>query len=75
MGLETIKAWLAELRPREREVIALRFCADLSTADIAACMGLSEPNVRQISSRALRRLRRTIVEGDGGEAEQVAGGG
>jgi RNA polymerase sigma factor (sigma-70 family) len=59
MDLEAIAGWLSQLRPREREVLALRYCADLSVAEIAACLKLSEANVHQISSRALRRLRST----------------
>jgi RNA polymerase sigma-70 factor (ECF subfamily) len=53
----TVKEWLSRLHPREREVLALRYGADLATADIARLLGLSEANVLQISSRALRRLR------------------
>jgi RNA polymerase sigma factor (sigma-70 family) len=49
--------WLSELQPREREVLGLRYGADLSTAQIARCLGLTPENVHQISSRALRRLR------------------
>jgi RNA polymerase sigma factor (sigma-70 family) len=59
---EAVKGWLCQLRPREREVIALRYCADLSVHDIARCLELSEANVHQISSRALRRLRATVTE-------------
>jgi RNA polymerase sigma factor (sigma-70 family) len=51
---------LSQLAPREREVVALRYGADLSTADIARTLGLSEANVLQILSRALRRLRREL---------------
>jgi RNA polymerase sigma-70 factor (ECF subfamily) len=57
MEAETIVGWLSHLRQREREVLALRYCADLSVGEIAACLDLSEANVHQISSRALRRLR------------------
>ena len=37
-SVEGVKAWLSQLRPREREVVALRYCADLSVAEIADCM-------------------------------------
>ena len=59
---EAIAAWLSWLRPRDREVLALRYCVELSVADVAACLGLSEANVHQICSRALRRLRALIAE-------------
>lgn len=48
---------LQHLSEREREVIALRFGADLSGPDIAELTGLSLANVQQIVSRSLRRLR------------------
>jgi RNA polymerase sigma-70 factor, ECF subfamily len=49
--------WLAQLGPREREVLALRYAGDLSPAQIAASLGLTVGNVHQIISRSLRRLR------------------
>jgi RNA polymerase sigma-70 factor, ECF subfamily len=60
LGADAIKSWLAELRPREREVLALQHCVDLSVSEIATLLDLSEANVYQISSRALRRLRSTL---------------
>jgi RNA polymerase sigma factor (sigma-70 family) len=62
MEAEGVNAWLRHLRPREREVLALRYCADLSVAEIARCLDLSEANVHQICSRALRRLRSTVPD-------------
>ena len=56
LSLDLIRDWLQWLQPREREVLALRFAADLPAAEIARQLGLSEANVHQISSRALRRL-------------------
>lgn len=61
-GVEAMKAWLLVLHPREQEVVALRFGADLRTSEIARCLGLSEANVHQIASRALRRLRAMIAD-------------
>jgi RNA polymerase sigma-70 factor (ECF subfamily) len=48
---------LGRLSDRQRQLIALRFGADLSGPEIAALTGLSLANVQQILSRALRRLR------------------
>ena len=59
---ETIKEWLGLLSAREREVVAMRYGADLNTAEIARLLGLSEANVLQISSRALRRLRQELSD-------------
>lgn len=54
---EGIVHWLELLGPREREVLAMRFGADLPAKDVAASLELTEANVHQITSRALRRLR------------------
>ncbi|HEU4658596.1 MAG TPA: sigma-70 family RNA polymerase sigma factor [Capillimicrobium sp.] len=48
---------LGRLSDRSREVIALRFGADLTGPEIAQMLGLSLANVQQLLSRALRRLR------------------
>ena len=56
-SVDLMKSCLNALTCREREVLALRYGADLSVEEIAACLGLSTANVHQISSRALRRLR------------------
>lgn len=55
---------LQQLGEREREVIALRFGADLSGPDIAEMTGLSLANVQQILSRSLRRLRSLLETAD-----------
>jgi RNA polymerase sigma-70 factor, ECF subfamily len=60
LSLDMVREWLSELEPREREVLALRFAADLSAAEVAGHLDMSEANVHQISSRALRRLRDQI---------------
>jgi RNA polymerase sigma-70 factor (ECF subfamily) len=61
LSVETVKEWLSGLTTREREVLALRYGADLATRDIAGTLGLSEANVLQISSRAIRRLRQELA--------------
>ena len=60
--VETVKGWLSMLGAREREVVAMRYGADLSTAEIARLLGLSEANVLQIASRALRRLKKELSD-------------
>src|SRR3954453_20614003 len=52
-----LREWLAPLGERERQVLALRFAADLSTPEIGVLMDLTPANVQQILSRTLRRLR------------------
>jgi RNA polymerase sigma factor (sigma-70 family) len=70
--VEAIKGWLDQLRQREREVLALRYCADLAVPDVAACLGLTEANVHQISSRALRKLRDAAPGRDEGPSAKAA---
>jgi RNA polymerase sigma-70 factor (sigma-E family) len=48
---------LAQLPARQREVLTLRYIAELSDADIARATGLSQPGVRSASSRGLATLR------------------
>jgi RNA polymerase sigma factor (sigma-70 family) len=59
LGAELATA-LDGLRIRDREIVALRFGADLSISEIARTMDLSVSNVQQILSRTLRRLRRSL---------------
>jgi RNA polymerase sigma-70 factor (ECF subfamily) len=70
-SVDGIKAWLLLLRPREREVLALRYGADLPTGEIARCLALSEANVHQIVSRALRRLRVLLAAAHVEESEEA----
>jgi RNA polymerase sigma factor (sigma-70 family) len=53
---------LAMLNDREREIVALRYGADLSGPEIAELKDLSLPNVQQILSRSLRRMRAAMEE-------------
>jgi RNA polymerase sigma factor (sigma-70 family) len=54
---DELRGWLAVLGERERQILALRYAADLPAAEIAAIVGLSTANVHQILSRSLKRLR------------------
>ena len=66
-----LAAALEQLNEREREVIALRFGADLSGPQVADVMHLTLANVQQILSRALRKLRAQL-EADVESAEPTA---
>jgi RNA polymerase sigma-70 factor (ECF subfamily) len=55
---------LQVLGERDREIVALRFGADLTGPEIAELTGLSLANVQQIISRSLRRLR-AVIDGEG----------
>jgi RNA polymerase sigma-70 factor (ECF subfamily) len=61
LGLDPqLAAALAQLSARDREILALRFGADLEGAAIAELMDLSLAAVQQALSRTLRRLRDTL---------------
>jgi RNA polymerase sigma factor (sigma-70 family) len=53
----TVRAALAGLDPRDRELIALKFHAGLGNAEIGAVLGISANNAGTRVHRALTRLR------------------
>jgi RNA polymerase sigma-70 factor, ECF subfamily len=55
---ETVRAALATLEPREREILALKFAGGLSGADIARVLRISESNAGTRLHRALEKLRK-----------------
>jgi RNA polymerase sigma factor (sigma-70 family) len=52
-----VAAALSRLEPRERELIALKFFAGLSNAEIAAVVGISDSNAGTKLHRAVNKLR------------------
>ncbi len=52
-----LSAALADLEPRERELIALKFFAGLANVEIAAVLGIGESNVGTKLHRAVTKLR------------------
>lgn len=56
--LQTLSRLLAGLAERERELISLKFGADLNNREISAVTGLSESNVGTTLSRVLQKLRK-----------------
>ncbi|WAL63834.1 SigE family RNA polymerase sigma factor [Amycolatopsis cynarae] len=61
-----IRQALAGLPRRQREVVVLRFFADLSVADTAETLGTSEGTVKAHTNRALARLRQELGEPETG---------
>jgi RNA polymerase sigma-70 factor (ECF subfamily) len=55
---------VADLPPDKRELLALRYAARLSTAEIAAVIGKSEAATRQQLSRVLRALQEHYHDSD-----------
>ncbi len=59
----SIRDALDKLKPSERDVLVLRYVADLSHREIAAACGVDEAAARKRISRALARLR-TVMPGE-----------
>jgi RNA polymerase sigma factor (sigma-70 family) len=55
-----VRAALATLEPRERELIALKFHAGLSNAEIAGVLGVSVSNAGTQLHRAMTKLREAV---------------
>ncbi|NEE04479.1 sigma-70 family RNA polymerase sigma factor [Phytoactinopolyspora halotolerans] len=53
---------VAELPPRTREAVALRYVADLSEAQVAAVMGVSAGTVAATLHQARRRLAQILAD-------------
>jgi len=59
--LAAVAETLRRFPQREQDIVALKFDAELSNGQIAEIMGLSEPNVRVILFRTLRKLREMMA--------------
>jgi RNA polymerase sigma-70 factor (sigma-E family) len=57
---QLVRAALARLPDRQREVLTLRYVAELSDLEIAAATGLSHGGVRSAASRGLAALRQEL---------------
>lgn len=62
---------LAQLTARQREVVILRFIEDLSVADAAAALGVTQGTVKKQTSVALGRLREIAPELEELEGERA----
>ena len=59
--MRTVSRLLRDFPQREQDIISLKFDAELTNGQIAQIMSLSEPNVRVILFRTLRKLREQMV--------------
>jgi RNA polymerase sigma-70 factor, ECF subfamily len=55
--IQYLSRLLADLPERERELVSLKFGADLNNREISTVTGLSESNVGTILSRVVQKLR------------------
>jgi RNA polymerase sigma-70 factor (ECF subfamily) len=53
---------LARISARERELIAMKFFADMTNRKIAATLGMNESTVSSMVYNALRKLRKGLME-------------
>lgn len=64
LARETVRAALAGLDPRERELVALKFAGGLTNVEIARVLGVSESNAGTRLHRVLEKLREACHEHD-----------
>ncbi len=62
--MDRVAAALAQMTDEQREVITLRFVAELSPGEIAAMLGRREGAIRGTQFRALQALRRQLTQSD-----------
>jgi RNA polymerase sigma-B factor len=73
-GFEAVTHWhslrplLAALPVRERRILAMRFFADLTQAEIAVNLGVSQMHVSRLLIRVLTQLRARILDEEAGIA-------
>jgi RNA polymerase sigma-70 factor (sigma-E family) len=67
-----LMAALADLPPRQRACVVLRYFEDLSVADTAALLGCTEGTVKSQTSRALFSLRSMFEDSPLGELSEGA---
>jgi RNA polymerase sigma factor (sigma-70 family) len=59
---ETVRAALSTLAPKDRDLVALKFQAGLSNAEIGRVLGMSESNVGTKLHRTMEKLREACNE-------------
>ena len=61
MGMSEVKQAIEKLPVQQREVMSLRFGAELSVTETAMAMGKTEGTVKKLQHVALARLRKLMV--------------
>ena len=58
---ESLKPLLAKLPPRERQIIMLRFFANMTQSQIGEEVGISQMHVSRLLTRTLAQLRQGLI--------------
>ncbi|MGB3714095.1 MAG: sigma-70 family RNA polymerase sigma factor, partial [Candidatus Promineifilaceae bacterium] len=53
---------LKDLNPSQRDVVVMRFVADMPIAEVAAAIGKSQSAVKALQFRGLQKLRAVMTE-------------
>jgi RNA polymerase sigma-B factor len=61
LRIQAVAAHWPELPPRERKILIMHFCDDMTQAEIAQRLGLSPMYVSRLVTRTLRRLRTVLL--------------
>ncbi|AKH86692.1 RNA polymerase sigma factor [Streptomyces sp. CNQ-509] len=59
--VESLKPLIAELTPRDRKILSLRFVANMTQSEIGEELGISQMHVSRLLSRTLVRLRKGLM--------------
>jgi RNA polymerase sigma-B factor len=59
--VESLKPLIAELPPRDRQILSLRFVAGMTQSEIGEELGISQMHVSRLLSRTLVRLRKGLT--------------
>ncbi|GAA2368035.1 RNA polymerase sigma factor SigF [Streptomyces cuspidosporus] len=59
--VESLKPLIANLSPRDRKILSLRFVANMTQSEIGDELGISQMHVSRLLSRTLVRLRRGLM--------------
>ncbi|ARQ70336.1 RNA polymerase sigma factor SigF [Streptomyces marincola] len=59
--IESLKPLIAELAPRDRTILSLRFVANMTQSEIGEELGISQMHVSRLLARTLGKLRRGLM--------------
>jgi RNA polymerase sigma-B factor len=60
--VESLKPLIAQLAPRDRTILSLRFTANMTQSEIGEELGISQMHVSRLLSRTLGKLRKGLLD-------------